>query len=124
MTVELMLQCPSCGSAALAGDEFCEACGTAIGTHDEPRHHLEVDLATVAAVTDRGLVHRRNDDAFHVEVVADGVVVVVCDGVFASTAPDVAAQVAATAAGEPGTLSASGRAAARRPICPGMRPPS
>ena len=53
-------------------------------------------------------------------------VVVVCDGVSASTAPDVAAQVAATAAGRKAgdALRERGRAAARRPICPGMRPPS
>ena len=96
MGVELLLRCPSCGSPLLAGDEFCEACGAAlVAVGDAAHHHVEVDLMTAAAVTDRGLVHHRNEDAFHLEALDGGTVVAVCDGVSASTAPDVAAHVAA-----------------------------
>ena len=50
--------------------------------------HLEIDLGVAAAVTDRGLVHDRNEDAFHVEaVVGVGVAAVVCDGVSVSHTP-------------------------------------
>jgi serine/threonine protein phosphatase PrpC len=100
MSVELILRCPSCGCAALAGDQFCEACGAAIAApRDAARRHVEVDLVTVAGVTDRGLVHDRNEDALHLEAMAGGTVIAVCDGVSASMGSDVAAQVAATAAG-------------------------
>jgi serine/threonine protein phosphatase PrpC len=98
--VDLLLRCPSCGCTALAGDQFCEACGEPVGAaRDEARHHQEVDLATAAGVTDRGLVHGGNDDSVHVDVTLDGTVLVVCDGVSASTAPDVAAQLAVETAG-------------------------
>jgi serine/threonine protein phosphatase PrpC len=96
MSTDLLLGCPVCGAAGLAGDTFCEACGAEIAAvRDAARHHDEVDLGTVAGITDRGLVHRRNDDAVHVESTATGAVLAVCDGVSASTGPDVAAQVAA-----------------------------
>ena len=95
-----LLCCPACGSGALADDEFCEACGAAIAEpRDAPRHHVEVDLGWVAAVSDRGLRHHRNEDAFHVEAHGGSAVLVVCDGVSASTAPQIAAQVAAEVAG-------------------------
>jgi serine/threonine protein phosphatase PrpC len=100
VNVDLLLRCPSCGSTALAGDQFCEACGAAVGAaRDETRHHQEVDLATAAGVTDRGLAHGGNDDAVHIDVTLGGTVLVVCDGVSASTAPDVAAQLAVETAG-------------------------
>lgn len=65
------------------------------GTED----HRETDLGTAAAVSDRGLRHHRNEDAYAVEVGPDGrAVVVVCDGVSASANPDQAAAAAAGAA--------------------------
>ena len=95
MNIDLLLRCPDCGAAGLAGDTFCEACGAAIAAdRDAARHHAEIDAGTAAGVTDRGLVHRRNDDAVHVRAEREWAVLAVCDGVSASTGPDVAAQVA------------------------------
>lgn len=96
MSADVLLGCPVCGAAGLAGDTFCEACGAPIATErDAARHHAEIDCTTVAGITDRGRVHRRNDDAVHVGTTARGAVLAVCDGVSASTGPEVAAQVAA-----------------------------
>jgi PPM family protein phosphatase len=96
MNTELLLRCPVCGETGLAGETFCEACGAAIAAgRDSARHHAEIDRGPAAGVTDRGLVHRRNDDALHVEAAGGCAVLAVCDGVSASTGPDVAAQVAA-----------------------------
>jgi serine/threonine protein phosphatase PrpC len=51
-------------------------------------------------VSDRGLTHRRNEDAFALEVRGDRLVAVVCDGVSASVSPDRAARVAADTVAE------------------------
>jgi serine/threonine protein phosphatase PrpC len=60
---------------------------------------IEVDLTIAAAVSDQGLVHRRNEDAFRLEVVpGHGIVAVVCDGISTASAGDVAARSAAEAA--------------------------
>ena len=120
----LALSCPSCRATALADDEFCESCGAALaGPRDAVRHHLEVDGGVAAGVTDRGLVHRRNEDACFVEVVgATAVVAVVCDGVSTSAAPDIAAQVAADTVGR--SLSGAVRETLDepRPLGPGWDP--
>ena len=85
MNGDLVLRCPTCAAPALADDEFCESCGAALGDQrDRARHHFELDAVTVAGVSDRGLVHHRNEDALYVEAAADGAVAVVCDGVSAS----------------------------------------
>jgi serine/threonine protein phosphatase PrpC len=64
--------------------------------------HTEVDLGTAAGVSDRGLRHRRNEDAMALDSIQtpDGLVTVavVCDGVSSSPRPDAASQVAAQAA--------------------------
>jgi serine/threonine protein phosphatase PrpC len=100
VSVELPLRCPTCGDTSLADDEFCESCGAALaGPRDAERHHLEVGAGRAAGVTDRGLVHERNEDAFFVETIDRAVIAVVCDGVSTSAAPQVAAQVAAQVAG-------------------------
>jgi len=63
--------------------------------------HLEVDLGFAAGVTDRGVTHRRNEDALHLEGVDGiGIAGVVCDGVSMSNAPDLAARAGAAAAGQ------------------------
>ncbi|GAB3960157.1 PP2C family protein-serine/threonine phosphatase [Streptomyces sparsus] len=64
---------------------------------------METELHGVAAASDRGLRHHRNEDAYGVDVVAlpDGtpaVVAVVCDGVSSSSRPDEASAAAAGAA--------------------------
>jgi len=94
-------RCPDCGAASVADDEFCESCGADLrGAHDAAREHAEVDLGVAAGVTDRGHVHRRNEDAMFVQTVGEAAVVVVCDGVSMSVAPEVASEVAAKVVGE------------------------
>ena len=106
MNGDLVLTCPNCEAPALADDEFCESCGAPLGERrDGGRHHFEVDAASVAGVSDRGLVHRRNEDALFVETAGRGAVAVVCDGVSSSAAPQVAAQVAAELIGRMLTTS-------------------
>lgn len=75
--------------------------------HDRPRprDHQEQELEGVAAVSDRGLRHHRNEDAFAVSATAlpDGtpaVVAVVCDGVSSAYRPDDASAAAAESANE------------------------
>jgi serine/threonine protein phosphatase PrpC len=92
----------ACRAGNVDSDGYCENCG-----HAQPRErdHLEQELGSVAAVSDRGLRHHRNEDAFAVSSTAlpDGspaVVAVVCDGVSSATRPDEASLAAAQAAGE------------------------
>jgi serine/threonine protein phosphatase PrpC len=106
MTTETDLSCPSCGAPLQTGDLFCERCGARL---DEPTlespgepagSRVEVDLGVGAVVSDQGLVHRRNEDSFHLDVGGDGsVAVVVCDGISSASAGNVAARDAAKAAG-------------------------
>lgn len=93
--------CPHCGSAELA-DGWCQRCGQA---QPRERDHQERELTGVAAVSDRGLRHHRNEDAFTVAAAGgpDGtpaVLAVVCDGVSSSSRPDEASATAVTAAAD------------------------
>jgi PPM family protein phosphatase len=97
-------RCEACDAVLLAGDRFCEECGSRVGDEagaDEhvPDGRVELDLGWAAAVSDQGRRHRRNEDAFHLEVVGDGVVAVVCDGISSAAAGDAAARTAAATAG-------------------------
>jgi serine/threonine protein phosphatase PrpC len=95
--------CPQCNASILDDDVFCEACGCRLvedptGPDLEPASgpdHVDVDLGAVAGVSDRGLAHRRNEDAFALDTREHHLVAVVCDGVSASVSPDRAARVAA-----------------------------
>ncbi|WP_223206133.1 PP2C family serine/threonine-protein phosphatase [Streptomyces xanthii] len=94
--------CVACRSGQVDPDGYCENCG-----HAQPRErdHMEQELGAVAAVSDRGLRHHRNEDAFAVSSAAlpDGspaVVAVVCDGVSSATRPDDASLAASRAANE------------------------
>ena len=61
----------------------------------------ELDRRLAAAVSDRGLVHARNEDAFALEVIGDHcIAAVVCDGISSSSAGDLAARSAARAAAD------------------------
>jgi PPM family protein phosphatase len=95
-------RCPACQAPLVAGDRFCEQCGARID--DGPEHpagdRLELDRVVAAAVSDRGLVHGRNEDAFALEVIGDRCIAVVCDGISSSSAGDVAARSAARAAAD------------------------
>jgi len=90
--------CPGCGSPRISADGYCEQCG-----HKAPagRDHVEIDLGTIAGVTDRGLRHHRNEDAMALAapVTQNGpaAIAVVCDGVSTSGRPDEASLAAAQA---------------------------
>lgn len=103
--VRVVAACVACGAAEIDEDGFCATCG-----HAQPasRDRVELDLAGVAGVSDRGLRHHRNEDAMALRVAAaapgsgdfDRVVVVVCDGVSSSDRPDEASTAAADAAAD------------------------
>jgi serine/threonine protein phosphatase PrpC len=82
---------------------FCEQCGARLA-EDEPaaseQDRIELDLAVAAAVSDRGRVHRRNEDSFFLEVSDGGVAAVICDGISSASAGNAAARDAAKTAGE------------------------
>ncbi|MFD5322945.1 PP2C family protein-serine/threonine phosphatase [Streptomyces sp. NPDC127092] len=92
--------CVACRTGRVDDDGYCEHCG-----HAQPRDrdHMEEELPAVAAVSDRGLRHHRNEDSFAVAsaVLPDGspaALAVVCDGVSSATRPDEASAAAASAA--------------------------
>ncbi|MET9194132.1 PP2C family serine/threonine-protein phosphatase [Streptomyces olivaceus] len=94
--------CVACRAGRVDRDGYCENCG-----HAQPRErdHMEQESGPVAAVSDRGLRHHRNEDAFSVGCTAlpDGApatVAIVCDGVSSATRPDDASLAASRAAGE------------------------
>ncbi|WP_405932291.1 PP2C family serine/threonine-protein phosphatase [Streptomyces sp. NBC_00827] len=94
--------CVACRAGSVDNDGYCENCG-----HAQPRErdHMEQELSAVSAVSDRGLRHHRNEDAFTISTTAlpDGapaVVAIVCDGVSSATRPDEASLAASRAAGE------------------------
>ncbi|MFI6008723.1 protein phosphatase 2C domain-containing protein [Streptomyces sp. NPDC051243] len=94
--------CVACRAGRVDHDGYCENCG-----HAQPRErdHMEQDAGPVAAVSDRGLRHHRNEDAFAVGCTAlpDGrpaVLAIVCDGVSSATRPDAASMAASRAASE------------------------
>ncbi|WP_435850897.1 PP2C family serine/threonine-protein phosphatase [Streptomyces roseolus] len=93
--------CVACRAGRVDGDGYCENCG-----HAQPRErdHMERELGTVAAVSDRGLRHHRNEDSFAITEtsLSDGrpaTVAIVCDGVSSAHRPDEASAAAARAAG-------------------------
>ena len=104
-------RCAGCGAALQAGDLFCEQCGArADDGAREGGDRVEMDLMTAAAVSDRGRVHRRNEDAFRVDARGKGTALaVVCDGISSASAGDVAARTAATVAGEVLSAAAADR---------------
>jgi hypothetical protein len=89
--------CVSCGADATEIlDGYCGVCGM---KQPAPRDHIEVAYQGVAAVTDRGRKHHRNEDAFALRV-EEGkpVIAIVCDGVSTTVDPDLASQAAADTA--------------------------
>ncbi len=55
--------CVACGAPAeaIGADGYCSRCGA---RQRAPQDREEIDLAVAAGVSDRGRVHRRNEDAF------------------------------------------------------------
>ena len=97
-------RCDACDALLVAGDHFCEECGARVGDAPAEEEHvpegrIELDLGAAAAISDQGRVHHRNEDAFHLELVGDAVVAVVCDGISTAASGDVAARTAAHVAG-------------------------
>jgi serine/threonine protein phosphatase PrpC len=94
--------CVACRAGRVDSDGYCENCG-----HAQPRErdHMEQECGPTAAVSDRGLRHHRNEDAFGLGHTAlpDGTpatLAIVCDGVSSATRPDDASLAAARAASE------------------------
>ena len=92
--------CVACRAGRVDDDGYCENCG-----HAQPRErdHMEQETGPVAAVSDRGLRHHRNEDAFGLGTTAlpDGspaILAIVCDGVSSATRPDDASLAASKAA--------------------------
>ena len=89
--------CIKCNSLDIDLDGFCNQCG-----HRNPtaRDHQEVVFcANFAAISDRGIRHSRNEDAFAIDRLPDGThVLVVCDGVSSSTDPGSASSLASQTA--------------------------
>jgi serine/threonine protein phosphatase PrpC len=128
MTGSTLARCSACDAPLQAGDRFCEQCGARLEGDDPTPNgcqvcggpqsaigddgyctlcgararaaedRFELDLASVAAVSDRGRVHRRNEDAVQVRVDESRVTIVVCDGISSASAGDVAARRASQAA--------------------------
>ncbi|MFG2458081.1 PP2C family serine/threonine-protein phosphatase [Streptomyces sp. NPDC048523] len=94
--------CVACRAGRVDDDGYCENCG-----HAQPRErdHMEQEAGPMAAVSDRGLRHHRNEDAFTLgtSVLPDGspaTFAVVCDGVSSATRPDDASLAASRAAAD------------------------
>ncbi|MHA4819012.1 protein phosphatase 2C domain-containing protein [Streptomyces aculeolatus] len=94
-------RCIACRTGAIDTDGYCERCG-----HAQPRErdHMEHQVEGVAAVSDRGLRHHRNEDFFAIADAtlpngAPATVAVVCDGVSSASRPDEASAAASAAAG-------------------------
>ena len=84
----MTLVCPICREAAPAvTDRFCELCGARLQPPSaDVADRVEVDLAGLAGISDRGHLHLRNEDAMALgRLPEDGpattVAAVVCDGV-------------------------------------------
>jgi len=100
MSTATVSTCAHCGSAVTTADRFCEGCGAALGPAGHASSDRVVtDLGAIAAVSQRGVLHAGNEDAYFVGHDGGRVVAVVCDGVSSSTAGAVAARVGAEVAG-------------------------
>ena len=89
--------CTKCTSIDIDLDGFCNQCGH---RNPIPRDHQEVVFSpNFAAISDRGIRHSRNEDAFAIDRLPDGThILVVCDGVSSSTDPGSASTLASQTA--------------------------
>nr|MDQ2727640.1 protein phosphatase 2C domain-containing protein [Actinomycetota bacterium] len=81
--------------APIDAQGYCTSCGL---RQAHGKDHVEVDLGAVAAVSDKGLRHHRNEDAVRLAYRGRRAVVVVCDGVSSTANPDRASAAASDAA--------------------------
>jgi serine/threonine protein phosphatase PrpC len=89
-----------CGAAAESrdADGYCTVCGRKYEPPD-PRDHIEEVLEdSLAAVTDKGKRHKRNEDDFAIGRNDKGVVLVVSDGVSSASNSNLASELASRAA--------------------------
>jgi len=99
--------CRSCGhdtdapDTDEAGDQYCPDCGA---LRDDGTDHIEIDLGTIAGVSDRGRLHARNEDAMALGIRAATAAApsvraaVVCDGVSSVERPQLASRTATRSA--------------------------
>jgi serine/threonine protein phosphatase PrpC len=87
--------CGTCGGP-IGDDGWCTVCGARASNGRE--HVAEKATPTVAAVSDRGRVHSRNEDAYAIAARDGWTALIVCDGVTNATDSDAAAFAAAQAA--------------------------
>ncbi len=101
-----VLPCRACASPVFDDELFCESCGARVagepatptaGVPRRPEERRDHDLGVIAAVTDRGHLRPRNEDAVAIATVDDRFVAVVCDGVASTANPHLAARAAADA---------------------------
>jgi PPM family protein phosphatase len=95
--------CPKCGAPASAidPDGYCDQCGfrhQAVRVSQEFDHIVLSLNSQFAAVSDRGIHHPQNEDFFAIDASNASQILVVCDGVSSSIAPQTASQAAAKAA--------------------------
>jgi serine/threonine protein phosphatase PrpC len=89
-------RCLACGTVSPHATEYCDECGLRLPSGAD---RTTVNLDALAGVSDRGLVHHRNEDAIALGRLLDGTTAaVVCDGVSSTTNPERAAQAASAAA--------------------------
>src|SRR6185369_9603563 len=88
-------ECPGCGGSTFGAEGYCEGCGQ---RRSAGKDHTELDLGIIAAATDKGHRHHRNEDAVAIGALADTLVAIVCDGVSSSSRPDTASHAAVEAA--------------------------
>ncbi|TYK50427.1 PP2C family protein-serine/threonine phosphatase [Actinomadura decatromicini] len=96
----VIAECADCGGGVIGADGYCEQCGLRRpSSAREGRGHFEIDLGFLAAaVSDRGLRRRRNEDAVALAALPAGACGVVCDGVATAPGSDEASRRAADAA--------------------------
>ncbi|RSN30509.1 serine/threonine protein phosphatase [Amycolatopsis sp. WAC 01416] len=96
VTKETARKCPACGTVSGTTTEYCDECGLRL---PDPADRTSIDLGSLAGVSDRGLVHRRNEDAIALGRLLDGsTAAVVCDGVSTTRRPERAARTASEVA--------------------------
>lgn len=87
--------CPHCAGTSFTGEGFCERCGQRRPTAAD-RDAFDVGL--LAAATDLGHRHQRNEDAVAIGTLPGTALAVVCDGVSSSARGDTASHAAVDAA--------------------------
>ncbi|MBF1999767.1 MAG: protein phosphatase 2C domain-containing protein [Synechococcales cyanobacterium M58_A2018_015] len=92
--------CPRCQAPgdAIDSEGYCGQCGFQVNCSRsrEPDDRVELTLGlSLAGISDRGLVHTRNEDAIALASVDGTSILVVCDGVSSSLNPHMASQTAA-----------------------------